>query len=63
MTTNRLAKSENPAFDRSKWSKHQHCEYANAQLILNDTNIYRRNLGAPPVKWVIADGRVTCVLA
>lgn len=60
MTTNRLAKSENPVIDRSKWSLAEHCEYANAQLILNETNEYRRKIGAPPVHWVIRDGRVVC---
>lgn len=58
MITNRLAKSAEPAFDRSKWTLKEHCDHANAQLILNETNEYRRRIGLFPVKWVIRDNRV-----
>ena len=58
--SNRLAKSADPLMDRSSWSLHEHCEYANAQLILKGTNDYRRKIGAPPVHWVIRDGRIVC---
>jgi len=63
MRTNPLMKAKDPVFDRSNWTLQEHCEHANAQLILKETNQYRRKMGAPPVKWIIADGRVTCVLA
>ena len=59
MTTNRLAKSEQqPAFDRGKWTLQEHCEYANAQLILKGINEERRVKGMPAVHWVIREGRV-----
>jgi hypothetical protein len=63
MTTNRLAKSEvDPVFDRSKWSLQEHCDYANAQLILKGINDERRMKGMGPVHWVIRDNRVLCEL-
>jgi hypothetical protein len=59
MTTNRLAKSEvDPVFDRSKWSLQEHCDYANAQMILKGIPEERRMKGMFPVRWVIRDGRV-----
>lgn len=59
MTTNRLAKSEvDPAMDRSKWTLQEHCDYANAQMILKEIPEYRRRKGLQPVHWVIRDGRV-----
>lgn len=63
MTTNRLAKSSEPAFDRSNWTLQQHCEHANAQLILNDVNIGRRAKGLPAVRWVIEGKRVVMAFA
>jgi hypothetical protein len=58
MTTNRLAKAAEPLDDRSKWTLHEHCEYANAQIILKGINDERRMKGLFPVKWVIRDNRV-----
>jgi hypothetical protein len=59
MTTNRLAKSEvDPAIDRSKWTLQEHCDWANAQMILKEIPEYRRRKGLQPVHWVIRDGRV-----
>lgn len=59
MTINRLAKSEvDPAIDRSKWTLQEHCDWANAQMILKEIPEYRRGKGLQPVHWVIRDGRV-----
>lgn len=58
MPANPLKKNIDPAFDRSKWTLQEHCEHANAQLILNEGNETRRKRGLPPVRWVIRDGRV-----
>jgi hypothetical protein len=60
MTTNRLAKSADPVLDRKSWSLQEHCEYANAQLILKNVNEDRRKLGLFPVRWVIRNLRVVC---
>jgi hypothetical protein len=51
-------KATDPAFNRSSWTLHEHCEYANAQLILKGINDERRMKGLFPVKWVIRDNRV-----
>jgi hypothetical protein len=53
-----MKRPDEPRIDRSNWSLHEHCEYANAQLILKETNNYRRKIGAPPVRWVISGGRI-----
>jgi hypothetical protein len=44
--------------DRSTWSLKEHCDYANAQMILKEIPEYRRRKGLQPVHWVIRDGRV-----
>jgi hypothetical protein len=57
-----MARSAEPYESRSSWTLQQHCDHANAQLILKDINPYRRRMGLPPVHWVIRNGRVVCEL-
>jgi hypothetical protein len=58
MRTNPLMKATDPAFDRSKWSLQEHCDYANAQMILKEIPEYRRKKGLQQIRWVIRDGRI-----
>jgi hypothetical protein len=60
MGKNPLDNAAAKPLDRSGWTLQEHCEYANAQLILNGTNEWRRKQGAGPVHWVIRNGRVVC---
>ena len=55
---NPLKNIVDPKIDRSNWSLQEHCDYANAQMILKDIPEYRRRKGLGPVKWVIRDNRV-----
>lgn len=61
MSINPLRKATAEATEsRSSWTPQQHCDHANAQLILKDVNPDRRRTGLPPVHWVIRNGRVVC---
>lgn len=53
---------ETPEFDRSNWTLHEHCEFANAQMNLKGLHEYRRKVGLPPAHWVIRNGRVVMEL-
>jgi hypothetical protein len=57
-----MARSGEPYESRSSWTLQQHCDHANAQLILKDINPDRQRMGLPPVHWVIRNGRVVCEL-
>jgi hypothetical protein len=56
-------KATDPAFDRSSWTLKEHCDHANAQLVLKNINEDRRRKGMGQVRWVIRDGRVVCELS
>jgi hypothetical protein len=61
MGSNPLKKAlSESAYERSGWTIQEHCEHANAQLILNNVNEDRMRKGIPPVHWVIRGGRVVC---
>jgi hypothetical protein len=49
--------------ERSSWSLQEHCDHANAQLVLKNVNEDRRKQRLPPVRWSIRNGRVVCELS
>jgi hypothetical protein len=60
MSINPLGKATTEATEsRSGWTLQEHCEHANAQLILKNVNEDRRKKGLGPVHWIIRDGRVS----
>ena len=63
MSANPLKSVETAENDRSKWTPQEHCDHANAQLILKGIHDERRAKGYDPVKWVVIDRRVVMVLA
>jgi hypothetical protein len=55
---NPLKSKAEPIDDRKKWSLQEHCDYANAQMILKEIPEYRKRKGLGPVRWAIRDNRV-----